>query len=89
MKKSLVSKENRYEENLLITKNELREIFKKMDLKLGNNKFAIDGNNVIIPSDKELRLKIKYEVDKNCAVSFRISWRNDEAIIADTNTTNV
>lgn len=80
MKKKLVSKENRYEENFRITKNELRELFKRIDMKLLNNKLTIDGNNVTIPGDKELHVKMKYEVDKNYAVSFRISWRNEEVV---------
>lgn len=77
MKKNLVLKENHHEENYLLDKTEMLELLKKKEQELEDGKFDVDSYSVMIPSSP-MRIKLKYEVDKNHAINIRISWRKDE-----------
>lgn len=78
MKKNELGLGEKYEENFRISKDELKELFKKIDIRLFANRLHVEGQNVVIPPDKELNCKVKYDVDENYSIAVKISWKNDE-----------
>jgi hypothetical protein len=80
MKKDDIANGKRFEKSFKGSRAELKEFFRKLDLKLFTNKLFIDGNNVIIPANQELDYKIKYDIDNNYSVSIKISWKNSDSV---------
>lgn len=76
MDNSDLIKEYKYEQSFIGSKVKLKEFIKKFELKLFSNKLFVEGNKVIIPSNKELHYKIKYDIDDNCSIGIKVTWKN-------------
>jgi hypothetical protein len=76
MRKDSIFNSDKYEKTFKGSRAELKEFFRKLELKLFTNKLTVEGNNVIIPSNQELDYKIKYDIDNNYSITIKVSWRN-------------
>lgn len=68
----------RYQESFNQSMDEFRMSFNTMIQKLFTNTLAVEGETVIIPTDRELDYKIKYDVDEqNCSFTIKVSWEKE------------
>lgn len=65
----------RYQENFNHSMDEFKLSFNNMIQQLFTNKLVVEGETVVIPTDRELDYKLKYDVDEEgCSFAFKISW---------------
>ncbi len=65
----------RYQENFNNSMDEFKLSFNTMIQKLFTNALVVEGETVVIPTDRELDYKLKYDVDEEgCSFTFKVSW---------------
>lgn len=65
----------RYQENFNNQMDEFKRAFNTMIQQLFTNTLRVEGETVIIPTDRELDYKMKYDVDEeSCSFTFKVSW---------------
>lgn len=70
----------KYKEEYLGTKQECMGYLSEAYAKLLRNQLMVDGEAVVIPDDKEMEYKIKYDNDEfEGSLSMKITWVNAEA----------
>lgn len=68
----------RYQENFNNEMDEFKRSFNTMIQKLFTNTLNVEGETVVIPTDRELDYKIKYDVDEEgCSFGFKVSWEKE------------
>lgn len=68
----------KYQEGLNCDANEFRNQFNAMIQNLFAGCLKVEGENVIIPTDRELDFKMKYDInEKDCSFGFKISWAKE------------
>ena len=69
----------KFKEEYLGTKQECMGYLSEAYAKLLRNQLIVDGEEVVIPDDKELEYKIKYDNDEfEGSLSLKITWVNAE-----------
>lgn len=76
-------KGEKFEESYRGTKNQLKEFIRKYVLRLFADKLYVEGERVIIPNDRELNYKIKYDVEDNYSIAIKIYWKNPNIEIGE------
>ena len=70
----------KFKEEYLGTKQECMGYLSEAYAKLLRNQLMVDGEEVVIPDDKEMEYKIKYDNDEfEGSLSLKITWVNAEA----------
>lgn len=70
----------KYQEGLNCSVEEFRNQFNTMIQSLFANALKVEGETVIIPTDRELDFKLKYDInEEDCAFGFKISWAKELA----------
>lgn len=70
----------KFKEEYLGTKQECMGYLSEAYAKLLRNQLIVDGEEVVIPDDRELEYKIKYDNDEfEGSLSLKITWVNAEA----------
>lgn len=70
----------KFKEEYLGTKQECMGHLSEAYAKLLRNQLVVDGEEVVIPDDRELEYKIKYDNDEfEGSLSLKITWVNAEA----------
>lgn len=65
----------RYQEGLNCNANDFRNQINIMIQNLFAGVLRVEGENVVIPTDRELDFKMKYDInEKDCSFGFKISW---------------
>lgn len=65
----------RYQENFNESMDEFKRSFNTMIQQLFTNTLKVEGETVVIPTDRELDYKMKYDVDEeSCSFGFKVSW---------------
>lgn len=55
--------------------DEFKLSFNTMIQQLFTNALVVEGEKVVIPTDRELDYKLKYDVDEEgCSFTFKVSW---------------
>lgn len=68
----------RYQENFNQPMDEFRRSFNTMIQQLFTNTLTVEGETVVIPTDRELDYKMKYDVDEEGrSFTFKVSWDNE------------
>lgn len=68
----------RYQENFNNSMDEFKKSFNTMIQQLFTNTLTVEGETVVIPTDRELDYKFKYDVDEvGRAFTFKVSWDNE------------
>ncbi len=68
----------KYQEGSVGNKGDFAEYIKKMVPELFSGRLAVEGKTVIIPHDKDLDYKVKYDIDEaGGSVSVKVAWDND------------
>jgi hypothetical protein len=74
----------KYKEEYPGTKQECLGFLSEAFTKLLKNQLTVDGEAVVIPDDKEVEYKIKYDDDAfEGSLSMKITWMNAEAEVEE------
>lgn len=75
----------KYKEKFIGSKEECFEQLKGVFTSLINGKLEVEGETVMIPDDKELEYKIKYEDDPEMegGVAIKVAWSYVEEVEED------
>jgi hypothetical protein len=71
---------HKYEQNFVGSSKELKEFFRNIEFELFSDKLLVEGQNVIIPEDKLLNIKLKFDIDDNYSFAIKVIWKREDII---------
>lgn len=68
----------KYQENFSNSMDEFKRFFNTMIQQLFTNGLTVEGETVMLPTDRELDYKLKYDVDETSrSFAFKVQWDNE------------
>jgi len=70
----------KYQEGFFGSRSDFAEFIKKIIPDLFSKRLVVEGQSVVLPTDRDLEYKIKYDVDDDGgSFTLKVSWENEVA----------